>query len=45
VTSSPLIDAVVDHLADLAFWEAELATDPAAAEPLRVVSSLVARLQ
>jgi hypothetical protein len=45
VTSSSLIDPVVDHLADLALWEAELATDPAAADPLQMVSPLVARLQ
>jgi predicted transposase YbfD/YdcC len=45
VTSSFLIDPVVDHLADLALWEAELATYPAAADPLQMVSPLVARLQ
>jgi hypothetical protein len=44
VTSSSLIDPVVGHLADLALWEAELAADPAAADPLQVVSPLVARL-
>jgi len=45
VTSSSPIDPVVDHLADLALWEAELATDPAAADPLQMVSPLIARLQ
>jgi len=44
VTSSSLIDPVVDHLADLALWEAELATDQGALDPLVVVSALVARL-
>jgi predicted transposase YbfD/YdcC len=44
VTSSSLIDPVVDHLADLALWEAELAADPGAAGPLAMVSPLVARL-
>jgi predicted transposase YbfD/YdcC len=44
VTSSSLIDPVVDHLADLALWEAELAANPAAADPLAVVSPLTARL-
>jgi len=44
VTSSSLIDPVVDHLADLALWEAELAADPAPADPLWLVSPLVARL-
>jgi hypothetical protein len=45
VTSSSLIDPVVDHLADLALWETELAARPAAADPLQMVSPLVARLQ
>jgi predicted transposase YbfD/YdcC len=44
VTSSSLIDPVVDHLADLALWEAELAADPGAVDPLTMVSPLVARL-
>ncbi|MGX6608300.1 ISAs1 family transposase, partial [Micromonosporaceae bacterium Da 78-11] len=44
MTSSSLIDPVVDHLADLALWEAELAAGPAPADPLQVVSPLVARL-
>ncbi|MFV2022948.1 ISAs1 family transposase [Micromonospora sp. LOL_023] len=44
MTSSSLIDPVVDHLADLALWEAELAADPAPADPLWLVSPLVARL-
>ncbi|SCL12845.1 ISAs1 family transposase [Micromonospora inyonensis] len=42
MTSSSLIDPVVDHLADLALWEAELAA--VSADPLRVVSPLAARL-
>jgi predicted transposase YbfD/YdcC len=45
VSSSSLIDPVVDHLADLALWEAELAADPGGADPLSVVSSLVERLR
>ena len=49
LSSSP-INPVVDHLADLALWEAELAADPAgvsavAADPLSVVSSLLDRLR
>jgi hypothetical protein len=44
VTSSSLIDAVVDHLADLALWEAELVAGPGADDPLSMVSPLVARL-
>jgi hypothetical protein len=44
VTSSFLIDPVVDHLADLALWEVELAANPAAADPLAVVSPLTERL-
>jgi predicted transposase YbfD/YdcC len=44
VTSSSLIDPVVDHLADLALWEAELAADPAPVDPLSMVSPLVVRL-
>lgn len=44
MTSSSLIDPVVDHLADLVLWEAELAADPAPADPLWLVSPLVARL-
>jgi predicted transposase YbfD/YdcC len=46
-TSSP-IDHTLDHLADLALWEAELACDPAGAESApdstQVESALVARL-
>lgn len=47
--SSP-ISPVVDHLADLALWEAELAADPVTADavavdPLSVVSSLLDRLR
>jgi predicted transposase YbfD/YdcC len=47
--SSP-IHPVVDHLADLALWEAELAADPVttdavAADPLSVASSLLDRLR
>jgi predicted transposase YbfD/YdcC len=45
VSSSSLIEPVVDHLADLALWEAELATDPGEVDPLSVVSSLVERLR
>jgi predicted transposase YbfD/YdcC len=45
VTSSSLIDPVVDHLADMALWEAELAADAAVADPLQMVSPLVARLR
>jgi hypothetical protein len=44
VTSSSLIDPVVDHLADLALWEAELAADPAPVDPLSMVSPLLVRL-
>jgi len=44
VTSSSLIDPVVGHLADLALWEAELAAGRTTADPLVVVSPLVARL-
>jgi hypothetical protein len=40
-----LIDPVVDHLADLALWEAELVADSGLVEPLSVVSSLVERLR
>jgi predicted transposase YbfD/YdcC len=45
VSSSSLIDPVVDHLADLALWEAELAGGSGAVDPLSVVSSLVGRLR
>jgi len=45
VASSSLIDPVVDHLADLALWEAELAADPGELDPLSVVSSLLDRLR
>ncbi|WP_405433794.1 ISAs1 family transposase [Micromonospora sp. NBC_00617] len=45
MTSSSLIDPVVDHLADLALWEAELAADLGVADPLSMVSPLVARLR
>ena len=44
VTSSSLIDPVVDHLADMALWEAELATSQGVLDPLVVVPPLVARL-
>ncbi|GAA2532006.1 ISAs1 family transposase [Pilimelia columellifera] len=49
MSSSSPINHVVDHLADLAMWEAELAVDPAGvdavpADPLSVVSSLFDRL-
>jgi DDE_Tnp_1-associated len=40
VSSSSPIGPVVDHLADLALWEAELAVDP-----LSVASSLLERLR
>jgi predicted transposase YbfD/YdcC len=40
VSSSSLIDPVVDHLADLALWESELTADP-----LAMASSLVERLR
>lgn len=45
MASSSLIDPVVDHLADLALWEAELAADRAGVDPLSVASSLVDRLR
>src|SRR6266536_181520 len=44
VSSSSPISPVVDHLADLALWEAELAVDPGGVDPLSVASSLVDRL-
>ncbi|MGC4856318.1 transposase family protein, partial [Micromonospora sp. DT4] len=49
LSSSP-ISPVVDHLADLALWEAELAADPVcvdagAVDPLSVTSSLLDRLR
>jgi len=50
VSSSSPISPAVDHLADLALWEAELAAGPATADPvaadsLVVVSSLLDRLR
>jgi predicted transposase YbfD/YdcC len=50
VLSSSPISPVVDHLADLALWEAELAAGPVAADvvaadPLLVASSLLDRLR
>ena len=50
MSSSSPISPVVDHLADLALWEAELAADPGAADavaagPLSVASSLLDRLR
>ncbi|MGH7511072.1 MAG: ISAs1 family transposase [Gemmatimonadales bacterium] len=45
MSSSSLIDPVVDHLADLALWEAELVEDSGGADPLSVASPLVARLR
>jgi hypothetical protein len=50
VSSSSLISPVVDHLADLALWEAELAAgsvaaDSVAVDPLSVASSLLDRLR
>ncbi|MFI6244456.1 transposase family protein [Micromonospora sp. NPDC050795] len=44
MSSSSLIEGVVDHLADLALWEAELAAGPDVVDPLVVASSLVDRL-
>lgn len=44
MSSSSPIGPVVDHLADLALWEAELAVDPGGVDPLSVASSLVDRL-
>jgi predicted transposase YbfD/YdcC len=45
VSSSSPISPVVDHLADLALWEAELAASSVAADPLPVASSLLDRLR
>lgn len=45
MSSSSLIEGVVDHLADLALWEAELAAGPDVVDPLSVSSSLVERLR
>jgi hypothetical protein len=50
VSSFSPINPVVDHLADLALWEAELAADSAAVDsvapdPLSVASSLLNRLR
>lgn len=45
MSSSSLIEGVVDHLADLALWEAELAAGPDVVDPLVVASSLVDRLR
>jgi predicted transposase YbfD/YdcC len=45
VSSSSPINPVVDHLADLALWEAELAAAAVAAFPLSVASSLLDRLR
>jgi predicted transposase YbfD/YdcC len=50
VSSSSPISPVVDHLADLALWEAELAADSVvgdavAVDPLSVASSLLNRLR
>jgi hypothetical protein len=42
VSSSSLIEGVVDHVADLALWEAELGTGPDVVDPS---SSLVERLR
>jgi hypothetical protein len=36
---------VVDHLADLALWQTELAVDPGGVDPLSVPSSLIDRLR
>lgn len=45
MSSSSLIDPVVDHLADLALWEAELAADRGGDDPLSLASSLLQRLR
>ena len=45
MSSSSPISPVVDHLADLALWEAELAVDPSGVDPLSVASSLLDRLR
>jgi predicted transposase YbfD/YdcC len=45
VSSSSLTDPAVDHLADLALWEAELAAQPVSTDPLSLVAPLVARLR
>ena len=45
MSPSCLIDPVVDHLADLALWEAELAADAAGVDPLSMASSLLERLR
>ena len=45
MSSSSPISPVVDHLADLALWEAELAADPSGVDPLSVASSLLDRLR
>lgn len=45
MSSSSLIDPVVDHLADVALWEAELVADPEGVDPFSAVSSLVERLR
>ena len=52
LSSSPIgpvvdhpISLVVDHLGDLALWEAEFAADPGGVDPLSVVSSLLDRLR
>ena len=45
MSSSSLIDPVVDHLADLALWEAELVAEPDGADPLSVAPALVQRLR
>lgn len=45
MSSCSPISPVVDHLADLALWEAELAVDPGGVDPLSVASSLVDRLR
>jgi hypothetical protein len=45
VSSSSPISPVVDHLADLALWEAELAANSVVADPLPMASSLLDRLR
>lgn len=45
VSSSSLISPAVDHLADLALWEAELATGDGGADAWSVTGPLVQRLR
>jgi hypothetical protein len=45
VSSCSVIDPVVDHLADLALWEAELAAHADGVDPFAAASSLLERLR